>query len=514
VTVSVANDAVVESIVRTANTSNTAANRRLNIINAPVAAGDPANRDFQINIFGAANRVSNTVTLTGATPAAAVAGYYTFSGTLVDRAGNSTALPTRNVAIDNAAPQITGITIPAVLQGGATVAFGPTGTDDLESISGDLGLTYPQLAFANGDDGAPTAGLPNLIRYRRVPFFAQGGNPKLGLWHNPFQAVTDDKLATPIGPGTLLASSGLTVPTPFVQQIQTVNAGAAPLTPAAVPGNVKPTGVTAWIYDIRATSDAVGGTGPAWADQGRSAALSQPIFSGQVTQPATAKNWGTTGTGGAGIQTWQGFDLANPSAIEFRVTTNTSITNPPFTRVDIVRQVGATEWEFLGSATFAGSLDQGATRFWRYSFSYAGQSQAQFAVAPLANGDIVRAIGVDATGNGLSTRNTTVGLPPAIPTSETVNDAGTPASLANGAAAVDVTLTNTNANSANLTYSCSSNSPFITVQIIAPNICRLTSAGTIASGSVPVSITYSITGSLGGFSNNTITKTVTVNRIP
>ncbi len=512
----VTNDAVVEGIVRTANTSATAADRRLNVLNSVVSGFDPAYREFTFNIFGAANRVASTVTLTGGTPAASVAGYYTFAGTITDRAGNSSTLPSKSVAIDNADPQVTGIQIPAVLTGGTTVAFGPTGTDDLEAVSGDLALRYPQLSYDDGV-GAAVVGLPNTIRFRRVPHYST--TAALGLWHNPFAAVTDSKLTTPIGPGTSLGSTGLAVPIPFIQQIATVTVAAAPPTPTQIfglfPGaaDPRPNQVSAWLYDIRATSNL------AFTGNGRSAILSQPIFGGQIPTPsaiATTKDWGTATASGAGITAWQIFTAAGVS--EFRATTSTSITNPPFTSVQIVRQVGATEWEYIGTATYAGPLDQGANRFWRYTITSSAIGQGNgVTMAALANGDQIKAIGVDAAGNGLSTATQTNGAPLAIQAGSTFGPFAV-AAVAQGGAVQNIALSiggTGPAVGANLVYSCSSNNALVTAVIdgVIPTQCNIDDAG-VAGAAANVTITFTVTGSGAGLSGTTLTSTTIVVRNP
>ncbi|WP_439643110.1 beta strand repeat-containing protein [Gemmatimonas sp.] len=510
----VTNDAVNQAIVATSNASTVATNRYLDVIDAPVSGLDNAFREFTINIFGAANRVASTVTLTGGVPAATVAGYYTFSGSLTDRAGNTTTLPARSVAIDNADPSITGISVAPVLTGGTTVAFGPTGTDDLEAISGDLALRYPQLQY-NDAIGAAVGTLPTTIRFRRVPHYSTSA--PLGLWHNPFAAVTDNKLTTPVGPGTSLASNGLTVPVPFIQQIATVTAGAAPLTQTQLfglfPGvaDPRPNQVTAWLYDIRATSPIT------TFGNGRSAGVSQAITGAQIQTPATiltTKDW-TTAVGGAGIQNWQISTVAGVS--EFRAQTPTSITNPPFTSVYIVRQVGTTEWEYIGTATYAGPLDQGGNRFWRYTLSSSSFDQGNgVTMAALTSGDNIKAIGVDAAGNGLSTATSTFGLPLAIPTSSTFGPFAVAAQNQGGAVQnIALSITGGASAGANVVYSCSSNNALVTAVIdgVNPAQCNIDDAG-IAGAATQVTITFTVTGSGAGFSTTSRTSTTIITRNP
>ena len=521
--VSITNDAVVENLVQSTANGTTAnvvpTNRLTSVMNSTLNPNDNSQRDFVIAIFGQPVRYSAAVATPVTKPiAAATAGYYTFTGTLNDRAGNTTALNQRSVAIDNAAPQVTGVLIPGVLTGGsASVAFVPAGTDDLEAISGDLALTYPQLGAANGAVGVTGA---TLLQFARVPNFVIGmaADPKLGLWHNPFQSLTDNKLTTPVGPGIAFSTSaqGLTVPISFLQAVQTTDAASAPLTPAAVPGNIKPTGVTTRLFDIRSTATST--TAAFSADSGRSLPIAQVIFAQQVTSPSSPKDWTAAG---AGIQSWSAFNPGGSSGtVEYRVQTSTSITNPPFSSVYVIRQdAGGTSWQFLGTAQFIGPLDQGGNRFWRYSFTYAGQAQGVGGgLAAFNNGDQIRAIGADASGNGLSSLTTTLGVPNALTGAAAVTlSAATPATLTNGAAAyVTAVGAAPNTNLVNLGANCTSSNPaFLTATMGANNVCTLQAVGVVSAGSsVSVTVTYSVTGSLAGFNTSTITSTGTVSRIP
>jgi len=504
---SLLNDAVVENLTGN-NSGSSTSNAPINqSINADVNPTDNSQRQFFVNIFGdpTFNRVPTGVQAISA----AQAGYYTFSGTIIDRAGNTTTIPNRSVAIDNVNPQVTGLTVPPVLTGGLAAAFNVTGTDDLEAIAGDLALNYTQLGLASG---VGPAGGPTSLRFRRVPNFSTAAN--LGFWHNPFAALTDNKLATPVGAGTLLGSTPLNLPTAFIQNIVTTDAGGAPLAQAQTFGffgnaafEPRPNAVTAVLYDIRATGSR------AWTGGGASAPLTATIFGGQIPTPAsttTGKDWTASG---AGIQLWQGFNLNAGTTVEYRAQTSTSITNPPFTSVAVIRQAGA-EWEYLGQATFAGQLDQGGNRFWRYTFAFAGQAQgAGVTMAALANGDVIRAIGLDGNGNGLSSVSSTFGLASALPAGTTITGTG-PLTITNAGPPVAVTLgVSANPNLANLAFTCSANSSFVTASL-SGNVCTLTPNGTVTSGTVAVTVTYTVTGSVGGFQNNTISTNVTITRTP
>jgi hypothetical protein len=498
---SVTNDALVQNLVAGTTTAITTT---YNAINASVGtfSADPSIREFYVNIAGDPTR-NNVSPAIAPAIGPAQAGYYTFSGSLVDRAGNTTTITPRSVAVDNASPAIGGLNVPPVLTGGTAVAFGLTGTDDLEVVSGELALTYPHLGRLNS---TVAVSQPTAMRFRRVPNFS--ATTVLGFWHNPFAAVTDNKLATPIGAGTSLydANPGLKLPGGFIQQLSVVNAGNAPVAPAGLAGftDLKPDSVKAWLYDIRGTS-----TTP-FADSGRSAASTQPIAGAQVPT-ATSKDW-TVATGGVGIQTWAGFATTG-GTIEFRVTTSSSITNVPFARVSIVRLAGTT-WEYLGEAVYAGPLDQGGNRFWRYTFTFAGVNQGQFNMAGLATGDVVRAIGIDASGNGLSTLNTTFGNPPVFTTETVTLSAPAPASMTDAAVNFVATVgASANPLGAALTYNCTSSNPALIAASVVGASCTLDAVGT-AIGIQPVTVTFSVTGSLAGYATTTISSTVVINRQP
>jgi hypothetical protein len=522
------NDALVESLIRTDNSSLAVTDRALNRINATISGFDASMREFTFPISGLGtaasggnfSRIAATSPLTGPAPAITRAGYYTFTGTLTDRAGNSTTIPTRTVAIDNAAPNATGIQMPASLVGGSSVTFNPAGSDDLEAIAGDLRLYYPQLA-RNDAAGAAVAGQPNNIRFRRVPHFASRGSSTpgatFGLWHNPFEALTDNRVASPVGPGSTLAGSGLTVPIPFIQNI--VNVVAATNAPPdttllfgrfTTAGDPRPNQVGAFLYDIRSTSVL------AYGDGGRSSEVTNAIFAGQVPTPNNAwstKDWVTTARG-AGVTSWQ--LLTTAGVTEARAVTPSSITSSPFTAVYILRQVGAAEWEYLGTATSLGQNETGGNRTWRWSLSSSAFGQGNGnTMAALTSGEVIKVIGVDASGNGLATQAGTFGLPNALPAGTTITaTVAFPATISNGAGPFTTVLeVNPAAPGVSLVAGCSSNSPLIIASMGAANNCTLSAAG-VAAANTNVTITLTMTGTAAGSNTNTITQTVTVQRIP
>jgi hypothetical protein len=236
------------------------------------------------------------------------------------------------------------------------------------------------------------------------------------------------------------------------------------------------------------------------------------IFPSQV--PTATKNWTASG---AGISTFTAFNPASAN-LEFRVETSTSITNPPFSSVYVIR-AGATEWEHLGTATFAGTLDQGGLRFFRYTFSFGGVSQGQFTQAALANGDVVRAIGVDAAGNALSTLNVTFGLAPAFPGSVTASAAaGTAAATIlddNTGGGTRIVSVSANPNGAAISYTCVSSNPgLLTATMGGAGTCTIAAAGSAAPAGNNVTVTFTATGTVGGFNTNSVSTTVTFSRQP
>jgi len=167
-------------------------------------------------------------------------------------------------------------------------------------------------------------------------------------------------------------------------------------------------------------------------------------------------------------------------------------------------------------------LDQGGNRFWRYTFA-GGAAMTQgggASVAALAGGDVIRAIGVDANGNALSTANVTFGQANALVAGTTVtssiafNAAAPFTTLANADPAIVTALgVSANTNGANLVASCSTTSTLVTLSVGAGNTCTITPAGVVAANT-NVTITFTVTGSAAGFTTNSITRSITITRTP
>ena len=137
------------------------------------------------------------------------------------------------------------------------------------------------------------------------------------------------------------------------------------------------------------------------------------------------------------LVSWSGFG-GTGSNIEFRAVTSTIVTQPPFPMVHLfkwevdaqhtgagistatttINDSASGQWVYVGTLNSAAPSnpsinDQGATRFWRYGFSSA-------AFPAVTNGMIVqpgvatgcyRAVGVDASGDGITTKSFGSGCP-------------------------------------------------------------------------------------------------------
>lgn len=362
---------------------------------------DPTFRRYTVPIYG-----------TAAGQDGLDAGYYTFRATLTDRAGNeavilggstpvTTAAPLmKQAAIDVFAPQITGVTVPAILTGGATnIAFTPTGTDDLEVLMGDLALLYPDL-----NDGSSNG----YIRWNGRHF---------PLYDAPWNST----LATPVGPGATFGANGLTIPGNFITRVEVVDNDSTPQQ-ANAPDIV--TTVGARLRDIKTISDwATDAVDSLAYSAGTSSLLTAPIFPAQVVTAGTT----------FGSREGNTADATRVNQFYVMSTTNTTVTvravgptisvNPPFTRIEILRLNTATGvYDVLrGTLSAVSTADQGNNRFYTWTFTLDQSCPTGLPVCNavttqqnFAAGQIIRALGVDATGNALATLRWTVGSPGSV----------------------------------------------------------------------------------------------------
>jgi hypothetical protein len=169
-------------------------------------------------------------------------------------------------------------------------------------------------------------------------------------------------------------------------------------------------------------------------------ALLLALFPLNITQPTSVNFWGTRDVdpitaGTQNLWSWYCFSFVS-ATLECRAETATDVVNSPFARVDYYRwnasannnlvvapfvavnvaqpdnAATAGQWIYIGSVTPNVPVnpiisENGRTRFWRFQFTFAGfgtaNNNAFNTEAALTSGDLVRAIGSDASGNGIST---------------------------------------------------------------------------------------------------------------
>ena len=503
------NDALVQGLNNWESDATSATISKSRSIDAGLYANDNTIREFAVSYFGEAARAVQT-TSGPENEGVYQPGYYTFTGTLTDRAGNSTTIPARSIAMDQGTPVLASVS-PRQLSSGSPAVVDVSGSDDLEVVAGELSVSY---------------GLGS-VTFRRTPAMTATAN--LGFWHNPFASITDNKLTTIVGNGTALGATPLQMPVPLLGQITQVNGANAPLAPAAIVGTGKPTAISARLFDIRATvtrSATVAST--QFADSGASNVVSTVIAASQLAN--NTKNWTETAAVGyaspVGIQSWAMHDPVNAgSSVEFRARTSSSTTNAPFTRVHVLRRNASvpSEWEYVGDASYVNVLDQGTSRVYRWSFTGGASAQGQYNVAAIADQDVLIAVGADNAGIGLATQITAMGVAPlpTVFTTETVQlNSALGGSYRNTDAAFTRTLSpSANPQSANLSYTCSSsNSTFMTAQMGQNGVCTLTPTGTVSAvAGVKVALTFTILGlpqNSETYRAATITRTDTVVRLP
>ncbi len=396
-TPSLTNDALVQNLTNSSSSTGSAIG---NVMNGTIVAADPRTLQFQIPVFGEAGRqatIGTSAINTTLYPIAATqAGYFVFTGTIRDRAGNTATLSSQRAAIDNSAPTAGSIALPPVISGGQTLTVGLSGSDDLEVMGADLSIRYPI-------DGSNT-----VIRFPRVPNFA--ATITTGLFHSPFAALTDGKLASWFGNGYTYSGS-ISFPLRTIHDLQVVDAGNAPTAPTA---QIRPNAIGARLYDLRAmaTLTTTSTTPASWTSLS-TALTDATVDAAMVSAPATLKNWNA-----AGVSQFFGYSSA-AAALEFRVLATSSAANNTFPsgvavisrRLTTTSSSYETEYEYRGMATYAGIDDSGIGRYFRYTFTPAAAvaQGAGILQATVANGDSVRFIGLDAAGNALASAALSVG---------------------------------------------------------------------------------------------------------
>jgi hypothetical protein len=159
-------------------------------------------------------------------PGCAGCGYYFFTQTPLDLARNTAPVMTRNVVVDQVAPIVGGIAVPATVTGGTSASFATSATDNLDLISSDYTLTY-----AAAPAGGPVANLP-----------IRATGPALGVAFD----------------NTLTTASSFSVAVPFfIRSVATTGAGNAPLNNG---GAGLPATMAVRVYDAAGNASAPGTT--------------------------------------------------------------------------------------------------------------------------------------------------------------------------------------------------------------------------------------------------------------
>lgn len=395
------NTAVVENLVDVPTTLAPTVTQ--NVMNASTISNtaDPTVRQFSINIFGAGLRAPAALTVA---PAVTVSGYYTFTGTVRDRAGNTATIPTRRVVIDNGTPSVTSVSLPSTLTGGSQPTFTINGTDDLEVTGAELSIAYTGVS----------------IRYPRVSSFA--ATSRTGLFGSPFAALTSGQLGAVVGTGSSSPTfnGNVTLPAPLIQDLQVLaTSSSAPVAVLASTTANKPTSITGTLFDLKSMVNSTGPSTSVAAWTGTSASSTATIPGYAVSGSTIVKSWGgdytdpvtSAVTAGARISQWF-LHSATTTSAEFRSTSSSASSSVPFSAVRVVTRrfvstSGAYEADYVdrGVATYAGTVDDGGTRYHRWTWTAgAAVSQGnQTTVAAFADGDSVRAVGLDVQGNGLMT---------------------------------------------------------------------------------------------------------------
>jgi len=445
----------------------TVATRTMNFVGGqgnPVETEDPTFRRDSVFIYGAGPLSVTTGPGSVAVTATPAVGYYQYNLSITDRAGNTATLQERAV-IDQTSPLVTGTRLPSVFGAsgatGAAVAIAqsilPTGTDDVEAVDADLFLRYNALSMVGDSSGGSTV-ITNgaRMRFRRDRF---------ANFHNAWAVFGDTLLATPFGPDALLSSNGLLMPIPSIRGLEPVDSSDAPIswgTGAVNPFiGFKPNYIGVYAFDVRATHLNLGAPNGWPAPYAASlpfrnlgmtnfnltgglgtfgeAAYVENLFPGNISNGVRwdTKDLNTATAGLDRLVGWAGFG-GSGSTLEFRAITSTIVTQPPFPMVHLFKWeadaqhtgtgLGATsttlndsaagQWVFIGTVNASAPAnpiinDQGSTRFWRYIFTSAAFPSVTngMIVQPGVTTGCYRAVGVDAIGDGISTRSFGSGCP-------------------------------------------------------------------------------------------------------
>ncbi len=280
-------------------------------------------------------------------------GYYIYNAFVIDRAGNQSATLHRNWAIDFGAPNITGLGFASALYtGGNPATFSVSANDDVEIISGSLGINFTGLGKS---PNATQANSPVGILY---PEGSLGG---LGT-------AWDSVLSTPLN------GAPLTVPRLLVRIDESCYAVGNPYASCAsatVGDGSKPTSASDYDTNLQgggALTDAQKGPNAVLANvadiTGREGGgIAAPVLSTQFTSQAAP--W----SGLSYLVTWTGTNgTLIASTFVGEQGTNSSIGTNAFASASLWRLNTVTnQWTFCLNLAGPQSVDNGGLRFWRWT---------------------------------------------------------------------------------------------------------------------------------------------------
>ncbi len=293
-----------------------------------------------------------TVAVDGGT---ALEGYFTFSATAQDQAGNVSAPTLKRALIDAgtgaSAPFLTGLGVSGALIGGDSARFLALATDNVELNAGGIMIAYPNLP-----------GTSQILAYS-TPTFA----PRV------IGTKFDTLLTTPIA-GTHPA---FTVAN-FIRGLEVVDSVDAP---QAYPGPIaKPNAANAWVTDF-----AIGGTSSTLA-------ANAPISGGSVQSPGANPGFRSANGTSRELRKWR--RVAGVPGLQFEAVGPTGQSVSPFSRVLLVQllssglSVNPNVWQVIGELTTPLGRDNGLQRTWTYNFGSLSAGE-YLAIGMTASGDAI-----------------------------------------------------------------------------------------------------------------------------
>jgi len=283
-----------------------------------------------------------------------VEGYYTFSATAQDQAGNISAPRTKRALIDAgtgiSAPFLTGLGPAGVLIGGQPAALIVLATDNVELSRGGVMIEYPNLP-------APT----RMLSY---------GTPLGGA--TPIGTAFDTLLTSPIAG----AHPAFTIPS-FVRGLEVVDALDAP---QAYPSfTAKPVSLNGWVTDFAF------GAVPA------TLAANAALVAGSVQSPGAFSGFRDAAGTQNELRLWR---RVAGSGLRLEAIGPSGQVVSPFARVMLVRletsglTVNPDVWRVIGEVVTPVGADNGIVRIWTYDFGGL-PGGTYLGIGVTANGDAI-----------------------------------------------------------------------------------------------------------------------------